>query len=103
GNDVMLGGEGDDYLSGGEGSDLFIYQDGDGSDTVLGGAGWTDTISLQGDDGGEMSGDWTVTITSGSTTDSGDGYMNLSDDADGYVSLEGGETISFQDIERIEW
>jgi len=103
GNDVMVGGEDDDYLSGGEGSDLFIYQDGDGSDTVLGGAGWTDTISLQGDDGGTMSGDWTVTITSGSTTDSGDGYMNLSDDADGYVSLEGGETISFQDIERIEW
>jgi len=103
GNDVMVGGEDNDYLSGGEGNDLFIYQDGDGSDTVLGGAGWTDTISLQGDDGGTMSGDWTVTITSGSTTDSGDGYMNLSDDADGYVSLEGGETISFQDIERIEW
>jgi hypothetical protein len=103
GNDVILGGEGDDYLSGGEGSDLFIYQDGDGSDTVLGGAGWTDTISLQDSDGGEMSGDWTVTITNGSTTQSGDGYMNLSDDADGYVSLEGGETISFQDIERIEW
>lgn len=34
GNDVLVGGAGDDYLEGGEGADSYIYNRGDGNDTI---------------------------------------------------------------------
>ncbi|MEM8812605.1 MAG: CHRD domain-containing protein [Pseudomonadota bacterium] len=35
GNDVLIGGEGDDVLTGGEGEDVFVFEDGDGTDTIV--------------------------------------------------------------------
>ncbi|MDD5058244.1 MAG: putative Ig domain-containing protein, partial [Sideroxydans sp.] len=35
GNDILIGGAGDDILSGGEGRDIYVYNKGDGSDTIL--------------------------------------------------------------------
>ncbi|MDE7252472.1 MAG: hypothetical protein K2O32_05950, partial [Acetatifactor sp.] len=34
GNDILIGGAGDDYLSGGSGTDIYIYNRGDGNDTI---------------------------------------------------------------------
>ncbi|WP_456400303.1 calcium-binding protein [Persephonella sp.] len=34
GNDVLIGGKGNDYLEGGEGSDIYIFNIGDGQDTI---------------------------------------------------------------------
>lgn len=34
GDDVLVGGAGDDYLTGGDGSDIYIYNRGDGNDTI---------------------------------------------------------------------
>ncbi|WP_456401420.1 calcium-binding protein, partial [Persephonella sp.] len=35
GNDILVGGEGDDYLEGGRGSDTYVFNKGDGKDTIL--------------------------------------------------------------------
>ena len=35
GNDILIGGKGDDYLSGLQGSDTYIWNPGDGNDTIL--------------------------------------------------------------------
>jgi Ca2+-binding RTX toxin-like protein len=39
GDDVIIGGFGDDYLSGGEGDDIYIWNPGDGSDTIFDNSG----------------------------------------------------------------
>jgi Ca2+-binding RTX toxin-like protein len=109
GNDTLRGGTGDDTLYGGQGNDLFIFAQGDGSDMAHGGAGasWVDTISLQdasgGNDIGAYGTDWTLTITSGSIATVGDGFIDLSQDADGYVTLQDGSQVTFQDMERVEF
>jgi len=48
GDDELTGGTGDDYLVGGEGRDTFIYQRGDGRDTILMGAESGETLRLKG-------------------------------------------------------
>ena len=35
GNDILVGGEGNDYLEGGRGNDVYIYNAGDGVDTIF--------------------------------------------------------------------
>lgn len=109
GDDTLVGGKGDDILTGGDGSDLFIFQEGDGSDTINGGAGasWTDTIQLQDDMGGTDIGtygtDWTLTLTEGTIDSVNADSIDLSDDADGTITLQDGSSIDFTDIERIDW
>ncbi|MBB98226.1 MAG: hypothetical protein CML67_01615, partial [Rhodobacteraceae bacterium] len=110
GDDLLVGGTGDDALYGGDGSDLFLYTLGDGNDTVSGGAGssWIDILEL-GDGSamqlGDYGTDWTVTITQGSilTDNSANGQLDLSQDAAGYIDLQDGSRIDFQEIEQIQW
>jgi VCBS repeat-containing protein len=110
GNDTINGGLGNDTLAGGTGHDLFIYQAGQGNDSINGGAGasWTDVIRMLDSGGGSglvYGVDWTLALTSGSitNTDSTNGIMNFSSDADGTISFTSGGTIAFTDIERINW
>ncbi len=109
GDDTLIGGTGNDTLNGGDGNDLFIFQEGDGADVIIGGSGasWTDTIELQdafgGGDLGTYGTDWTVTLSEGTIDSHNENSIDLSDDADGIITLQDGSTIDFTDIERIEW
>ena len=47
GNDVLIGGRGNDLLTGGAGNDTFVWNPGDGSDTIEGQAGF-DTMAFFG-------------------------------------------------------
>ncbi|BCK87235.1 hypothetical protein MIZ01_1007 [Sideroxyarcus emersonii] len=48
GNDVLTGGTGNDILKGGSGSDTYVYNKGDGTDTIIDSSNWhTDTNILQ--------------------------------------------------------
>jgi len=38
GNDTLIGGQGDDRIDGGTGDDVYVFNKGDGKDTILGGA-----------------------------------------------------------------
>ena len=46
GNDTLIGGQGKDYLKGGEGDDVYIFNKGDGEDTVCDVNGKADEIRL---------------------------------------------------------
>ncbi|MGJ8534856.1 MAG: cadherin-like domain-containing protein, partial [Alphaproteobacteria bacterium] len=106
GNDeanTLDGGQGDDKLAGGDGDDIFIYESGDGSDTVSGGTGWTDAIELSGFDSGSYGTDWTVTITSGEIEGQNGDSLDLSDDAAGTINFDDGSQIDFEQLEQIYW
>ncbi len=104
GNDTLDGGAGDDFLDGGAGDDLFIFSPGSGSDTVRGGEGWLDTVQMQNADGGSLApDDFGIELTSGSISEQADGYVTLSEDAAGTVTLNDGSEMHFDGIERIEW
>ena len=109
GNDTLFGGLGNDTLSGGNGADLFMIQAGLGTDTVTGGAGggWIDTIDLTDASGNSYSGalpsDWTVVLTSGTITSTGNETMHLSADASGYIHHTDGTQVNFTEIEQIRW
>ena len=108
-DDTLTGGTGDDALYGGDGNDLFLFAEGDGQDTAEGGAGggWTDTVRLfdaeGGSDLGTYGSDWTVTITQGSIDSVDEDSITLSQDSDGYVTLQDGSEFAFTDLERIEF
>jgi hypothetical protein len=108
GNDVINGGTGNDTLWGQDGSDLFTFQMGGGTDTIIGGAGggWTDTIQLQDASGGNNLGtygtDWTITLSEGTMSQDANGF-DLSDDADGTITLSDGSIANFTDVERIDF
>ncbi len=106
---ILAGGLGNDTLSGGDGSDLFIFQMGDGTDTINGGAGgsWIDAITVQDASGGSKLGtygvDWTVSLTEGTIDGQDANGLDLSDDADGVITLSDGSIANFFDIERIDF
>jgi Ca2+-binding RTX toxin-like protein len=103
GNDTLSGGAGDDSMVGGAGSDWFLVAAGEGVDTISGGTGggWTDVIDLAGVTGAQ--GNWTLMLTSGSITSTGSDAYTLSADAAGTINFNGGGSVSFLGIERIEW
>ncbi|MBL4646617.1 MAG: calcium-binding protein, partial [Rhizobiales bacterium] len=105
GDDTISGGTGDDIMTGGDSSDIFVYNLGDGSDAIYGGAGggWTDAIELAGFDSGSYGTDWTLNLTSGSIESQEGDVLNLSDDAAGTITLTDGSEIDFQQIEQINW
>jgi hypothetical protein len=49
------------------------------------------------------SGDWTLTLTSGSVLSTAGDETVLSQDAAGIIHLSDGSEITFQGIERIAW
>ncbi|OSQ44270.1 hypothetical protein TALK_19145, partial [Thalassospira alkalitolerans] len=105
-DDTLIGGAGDDQLYGGGGSDLFIFNMGDGSDHVDGGAsGWTsDVIELHSTTGNNIdSSDWTLILDEGSITKSKSNYMELSTDSSGTIVFSDGSELTFSNVERIEW
>ncbi len=106
GNDeanVLTGGLGDDTLTGGDGDDIFLYESGDGSDTVSGGAGWTDAIGLEGFDSGSYGTNWSVSLSSGTIVDETGNSLDLSDDAAGTINFDDGSQINFDQLEQINW
>ena len=106
GDDIIIGGLGDDNLYGGTGDDLFIFHEGDGSDTISGGSGWTDTIQLfNADASGAPDAAWTIELDGGrpATFSSADGILDLGSDASGTITFDNGDVIDFSGIERIEW
>ena len=103
GDDTLAGGGGADTLHGESGNDLFLWQRGEGNDTVSGGAGWTDTITIQANGLGSGNGDWTLNLTSGSVTSSGAGVHDLSADAAGTINFNDGSQIAFDGLEKIQW
>ncbi len=102
GNDTLIGGTGDDTLYGEAGDDLFIMEAGGGNDVVTGGTG-TNWIEVQDVAQAPNTGDWTYTLTNGSVTNTGGDYVEFTAGADGYVELTDGTTMTFTDIDRIEW
>ncbi len=101
-NDTLDGGAGNDTLDGGTGNDIFTFGAGSGHDTVQGGEGWLDTVQLVGVDSGP--GDtWSLALDQGSIEEQADGYVALSQDASGTLTLEDGSSVDFDGIERIEW
>ncbi|MGI9500700.1 MAG: calcium-binding protein, partial [Geminicoccaceae bacterium] len=113
GNDTLSGGDGTDTLYGNDGADLFVLLQSQGDDNVHGGAGgdWTDVIELQDSSGGSNIGnygsDWTVQFDSGSIessdTDPNSGWLDLTDDASGTITMQDGTEIDFTGIEHIQW
>lgn len=53
GDDTMIGGRGADSGNGADGDDVFVWNNGDGSDVVFGGLGW-DATQVNGAAGGEQ-------------------------------------------------
>ena len=92
---------------------MFLILQGEGHDTVHGGSGaaWTDVVELQDDAGGSNIGDygtdWTVQIESGSiessNTDPASGWLDLTEDAAGTITMQDGTKIDFTGIEHIQW
>ena len=105
GGDTLTGDEGSDLLIGGAGDDVFLFGAGDDDDTVQGGVagGWTDTIALDGVTGDYLTGDWTLTLTSGSIESTGTSGLTLSADAEGSIIIADGSTVTFEGIEQIQW
>lgn len=99
GNDTLNGGTGDDTLVGGEGNDIFTFGADDGNDSVQGGDGWLDTMQLDGAPGDA----WSLELDEGSVVEQADGYVALTNDASGTITLDNGDQIQFDGIERIEW
>jgi len=104
GNDVIEGGAGDDDAYGGQGDDLFIFGAGDGADYFEGGSGWSDTIQVDGVDGGP-GGDsgWTMQLDDGATfTETDDGIV-FDSEASGKIELADGSELTFEGVEKLEW
>ncbi|NVK18792.1 MAG: cadherin-like domain-containing protein, partial [Methylocystaceae bacterium] len=106
GDDTFYGGQGNDTMIGGDGDDLFYFGEGSGDDVVDGGdgAGWMDTVYLQNEDGTEVNeDDWTIELESGSIEEQADGYIELSEDAEGTITFSDGSELDFDGIDRFEW
>src|SRR6185437_2530823 len=104
-DDVITGGRGDDTLSGGPGDDTYIYNRGDGNDTIIEGGGGNfsaiDTLVLHGINPGDVSvvrngNDATLTFAE-SAPGAGDGGSVLLKDELNDSFYQGVEQITFDD------
>ena len=108
GDDVISVGAGGSEIKGGGGNDTFIFEAHDAYNSVEGGfgAGWTDTIQLNGFAGQNAEQGWTLVLEEGSSissTDNVNGEMLLSEDSSGTIVFEDGGEITFDGIEKIVW
>ncbi len=103
GNDTLDGGAGRDVMDGGRGDDLFVFGAGDGADTAHGGSGWLDSVRVDNVTDGPGEGAWDLELSSGSIEEQADGYVSLSSDASGTITMADGSELQFDGIERIEW
>ena len=77
-------------------------------DTAHGGmgGGWMDAVRLSGAGGagspGAFGTDWTLQLTSGHIVSQDEHNITLSDDADGFITFDNQNQLSFTDMERIE-
>ncbi len=112
-DDIMVGGDGDDTFEGGAGddmafgdggNDLFIFGAGDGSDYFDGGDGWTDTISMDGMDGGPgVDAGWTLQVDDDATYTQTETGIDFDGDASGTIQLSDGSELTFEGVDKIEW
>ena len=106
GDDNITGGLGDDIVFGGQGDDTFHYAEGDGNDFFAGGQGnWTDAINLTDISTDPGGGDWTMVIDNAAnyTIDVDENVIEFDNSASGNIILSGGETLAFEDVEKITW
>ncbi len=106
GNDTLSMGEGNDVARGEDGSDRLIFAEGDGTSNVFhggGGGAWTDSIQLQDADGGAPGEGWVLDLTSGEEVSAGDGYLDLSQDSAGSITMEDGSVLTFDGVEKFTW
>lgn len=85
GDDTVDGGAGADSINAGDGDDALVINDGFGDDTLIAG------------EGGETNGD---TLAGGGLTE--DVAVTFTDDEDGTVTNDGGDSASFVEVERVE-
>ncbi len=104
GDDVIDGGAGDDVVDAGQGDDLFIFGAGDGSDYFQGGDGWSDTVQLDGVDGGpgEAAG-WALQVEDGVGYTQDESGITFDVEASGSVTLSDGSELTFEGVEKLEW
>jgi len=104
GNDTIEGGAGDDDVMGGQGDDLFIFGAGDGADYFQGGDGWSDTVQIDGVDGGpgDDSG-WTLQVDEGAGYTETDSGIEFDAEASGVITLADGSELTFDGVEKLEW
>jgi Ca2+-binding RTX toxin-like protein len=104
-DDTLQGGKGDDYLAGGLGNDTYIYNRGDGHDTIVEGAYAAapnfDTLVLHGINPGDVSivrnGNDATLVFAESAPGAGDGgSVLLKDELDNWFG-QGVEQITFDD------
>jgi Ca2+-binding RTX toxin-like protein len=104
-NDTLEGGKGDDVLSGGAGDDTYIYNRGDGNDTIIEGPAGNfsdnDTLMLHGINTSDVSlvrngNDLTLTFSENSPGAGDGGSVLLKEELDNWFS-QGVEQIKFDD------
>jgi Ca2+-binding RTX toxin-like protein len=99
GNDTLLGGAGDDVLNGGvdndllrgdEGNDTFVFNSGDGNDTITDFDASQDKLDINGVDSNDIQ----ITHENGHT------ILTFGDESRGSITLENTELTS-EDLEKV--
>ena len=105
GNDTFSLGAGNDVAQGGDGSDMLTFAEGEGTNNTFhgGGGAWTDTIQLQDAEGGAPGEGWVLDLTQGEQVSSGNGFLELSQDSAGTVTMEDGSVLTFDGVEKLTW
>ena len=105
GDDYIAGGTGNDEAWGGDGADTYLFMEAGGNDIFHGGVGggWTDVIDLQDANGNAPTDGWTFDITSGSVVSQGEGFVELSDDSAGTITMDDGSVVTFDGVEKLTW
>jgi hypothetical protein len=84
-------------------NDLFIFGVGAGDDYFNGGAGWADTVQLQGIAGGPSDGSWALQVSDDTAFVQGDHEIAFGEKASGTIELNDGSTLTFENVDKIKW